>query len=140
VDERIIHAKLESLRLCLSRIRDKTPASVGILSNDIDLQDIISVNLERAVQVCVDIAAHIISESDEGTPASMGESFDSLHSLGIISQDLSLRMKKAVGFRNISVHAYQAIDWEIVYAIITTRLDDFTSFATSVTDTLDESG
>jgi len=30
------------------------------------------------------------------------------------------------------VHAYQEIDWEIVFAIITTRLDDSPAFASSI--------
>jgi len=43
--------------------------------------------------------------------------------------ELADRMKKAVGFRNISVHRYQNIDWSIVYSIVTERLDDFSAFA-----------
>lgn len=41
-------------------------------------------------------------------------------------------MNKAVGFRNIAVHAYQEINWEIVYAVITKRLVDFVEFARAV--------
>jgi len=43
----------------------------------------------------------------------MAESFETLHSQGVLSDELTLRMKKAVGFRNIAVHAYQEINWEI---------------------------
>ena len=38
-------------------------------------------------------------------------------------------MKKAVGFRNIAVHNYQEIDWEIVFNICHHKLDDFRTFA-----------
>ena len=38
-------------------------------------------------------------------------------------------MKKAVGFRNLAVHNYDAINWAIVHAITTQRLDDFKLFA-----------
>ncbi len=38
-------------------------------------------------------------------------------------------MIKAVGFRNVAVHTYQNIDWEIVYSIVTKNLTDFVDFA-----------
>ena len=39
----------------------------------------------------------------------------------------------SVGFRNIAVHAYQQIDWQIVYQIITGKLDDFKKIAQEIT-------
>jgi uncharacterized protein YutE (UPF0331/DUF86 family) len=41
-------------------------------------------------------------------------------------------MINAVGFRNILVHAYRKIDWNIVWKIIKDHLDDFTVFAREV--------
>jgi len=40
----------------------------------------------------------------------MAELFDALNRLQVISPSLADRMKKAVGFRNLAVHSYQAID------------------------------
>jgi len=132
MDKEVISVKLESLRRCVKRIEEKTPASAEILLSDNDLQDIICINLERAVQICVDLAAHLIASSDMPAAGSMAESFDQLHRLNHISPVMAVRMKKAVGFRNVAVHAYQEINWKIVYAIITTRLSDFVEYAKSV--------
>jgi uncharacterized protein YutE (UPF0331/DUF86 family) len=132
MDKEVISAKLESLRRCIRRIQDKTPTSAAILFEDNDLQDIICVNLERAVQTCVDLASHIVAESDLPAAGSMGESFEQLHRLDLISDELATRMKKAVGFRNVAVHAYQEINWKMVYSIITARLVDFVDFAKAV--------
>ena len=55
----VIKTKLESLRKCLDRIEAKKPGTLGDLLQDIDIQDIIALNLERSVQLCVDIANHI---------------------------------------------------------------------------------
>ena len=129
MDKEVISAKLEALRHCIQRIRDKTPASAAILLEDYDLQDIICLNLERAVQTCVDLASHIIAESDLPAAASMAGSFDQLRRLDLISDELATRMRRAVGFRNVAVHGYQAVNWNVVYAIITTRLTDFVEFA-----------
>jgi len=132
MDKEVISAKVETLRRCIQRIRDKTPISAAVLLEDYDLQDIICINLERAVQTCVDLASHIIAESDLQPAGSMAESFEQLRRLGLISDELATRMKKAVGFRNVAVHAYQEINWKMVYAIITTRLTHFVEFAKTV--------
>jgi uncharacterized protein YutE (UPF0331/DUF86 family) len=132
MDKEVIGAKIETLRRCVRRIREKTPAASSTLRDNYDLQDIISLNLERAVQTSVDLASHVISESDLPAAASMAEAFDRLQQLNFISEELAIRMKKAVGFRNIAVHAYQEIDWEIVFSIITKRLTDFVEFGKAI--------
>ncbi|MCX7086390.1 MAG: DUF86 domain-containing protein [Methylococcales bacterium] len=129
MDREIIAQKLESLRRCLQRIETKCPNDPSILISDIDLQDIISLNLSRAVQLCVDIGAHLISCMDLPPPNTMGQTFDQLEQSGLISDSLATNLKKAIGFRNIAVHNYDAINWQIVYSIITNHLLDFTEFA-----------
>lgn len=62
----------------------------------------------------------------------MGQTFDLLAKIGVINTELAIRMKKAVGFRNITVHNYEAINWQIVHAIATRHLDDFKDFAQAV--------
>lgn len=125
----VVLRKLESVRRCIERIESKRPADARTLEQDYDLQDIISVNLERAIQASVDIASVLLAERGEGTPATMGEAFPLLAQSGIIPADLAEGLRKAVGFRNISVHAYDKIDWAIVFGIVSTRLEDFRSFA-----------
>ena len=132
MDRDVVTAKLESLRHCVERVRTRTPASVEELSSFYDTQDIICLNLERAVQACVDIAAHIVSDTECTVPDSMAGTFDALERQGVLSRDLTERMRRAVGFRNISVHAYQTLDWEIVYSIATERLGDFVEYGLAI--------
>ena len=132
MDRDVVAAKLESLRHCVARIRARTPASVEELASSHDAQDIICLNLERAVQSCVDIAAHLVSHSDCPVPDTMAGTFEALERQGKLSRELADRMRRAVGFRNISVHAYQVLDWEIVHTIATQRLGDFVEFARAI--------
>jgi uncharacterized protein YutE (UPF0331/DUF86 family) len=62
----------------------------------------------------------------------MAAAFEALHTLCILSSDLTSSMKKAVGFRNIAVHNYQEIDWGIVFNICHHKLDDFRTFAQAI--------
>jgi len=108
------------------------------LASDSDLQDIVALNLTRAVQICVDIAAVGISDSPLPVPETMGGVFDALTELAVIDETLAGQMKAAVGFRNIAVHSYQNIDWAIVHRLCHERLDDFRRFAAEVSRVADE--
>jgi uncharacterized protein YutE (UPF0331/DUF86 family) len=132
MDQLIVGRKLDSLMRCLARVRDKCPADAEILRRDLDLQDVLVLNLSRAVQICVDLAVHLLSTWGLPPPESMGRSFDQLVDAGVLDEALALRMKKAVGFRNLAVHAYTDIDWDIVLAIASRHLIDFEAFARAV--------
>ncbi len=132
MSEEIIIPKITSLKRCLDRINSKLPFTIKKLKEDFDLQDIISLNLQRAVQICVDISAHIIAELDLKPSVSMAESFERLNAESIITKNICERMKKSVGYRNLAVHEYSTIDWEIVYSVVTKNLDDFKHFSREI--------
>jgi len=132
MDKEIVLNKLENLRRCMVRVQDKTPASLDLLIEDHDLQDIIVLNLERSVQTCVDIGLHMISELEVPVPDHMAQTFVCLKQAGYLDEKTAERMRKAVGFRNTAVHAYQGMDWEIVYRIITDHLTDFRDFSRQI--------
>ena len=132
MDAVILAEKLESLRRCIKRIEDKTPATATELIQDEDTQDILVLNLTRSVQLCVDIGSHVISTSEEPAPQTMGDVFTTLGKLKIISEGTCQHLRKAVGFRNIAVHNYEAINWEIVFAICRKSLQDFSRFAQEI--------
>lgn len=50
MDRDLIEARLESLRRCVERVAAKTPSTAEKLTLDADLQDVIALNLQRAVQ------------------------------------------------------------------------------------------
>ena len=132
VDTNLVLAKLESLERCIRRIEDKAPTTLQDLENDPDIQDIIVLNLERAVQQCVDLGLHILSTSGERSPRSMAQTFEILGNSGFLTQSLANRLAGAVGFRNIAVHEYESLSWPIVFSIIQKGLSDFRLFASAV--------
>ena len=132
MDRLVVAEKLESLRRCVQRIEDRRVQTAEALRADPDRQDVLSLNITRAVQLCVDLAAHVVSDTKQPAPQTMGETFDLLAAEGVISAALCKRMRGAVGFRNIAVHSYQAIDWDIVHAITHEGMDDFREFAAAI--------
>lgn len=129
----LVFEKIESLRNCIERLREKTPSSLAKLKTDLDAQDIVSINLERASQMCVDIAAHVASSHSASPAPNMAENFNVLKNKKIIKNNTALRMIKAVGLRNLLVHEYKKIDWKIIYIVLKQRLVDFEIFAREIT-------
>lgn len=132
MDRSVIDAKLESLRRCVQRLRDRRTENVQALAGDPDRQDIIALNLVRAVQTSTDIAAHIVAHNGWPVPSTMGESFALLAEHGVLPESVARSMRAAVGFRNIAVHSYERIDWAVVQGILDHHLADFDAFARAV--------
>jgi uncharacterized protein YutE (UPF0331/DUF86 family) len=138
MDEQLVAQKLESLRRCIQRVELKLPDSVETLLTDLDAQDIVSLNLTRAVQMSVDIASHWLAGHSESTaPKTMGQAFDALANSGVIEHELAIRMRKSVGFRNVMVHNYDDVNWEIVFSICQYHLSDFRAFAKVFSDLIE---
>ncbi len=128
----VLERKFSSLSRCLKRLTEKRPDTLSELEGNYDLQDIISINLERTVQISVDIAAFIISERDLRSTSTMAGAFASLESAGIIAKDISESLQKSVGFRNVSVHEYTEVDWKIIFNVLHHNLDTFRRFMQAV--------
>lgn len=138
MDREVVEQKLESLRRCLQRIQTKCPADANALAADLDLQDIVTLNLSRAVQLSVDIGAHLIAGMEVPPPGTMGQTFDLLAQQGVMGKELANGLKKSVGFRNIAVHNYDSINWHIVHSIVKNHLGEFSEFAKAIVEWLEK--
>lgn len=70
-------------------------------------------------------------------PDTMGQTFDLLAQKGVLNTELANRLRKAVGFRNVAVHSYESINWDIVHSIVKYHLADFAEFAKAVVSRLE---
>lgn len=127
VDQDVVLEKVASIQRCLRRIQEKTNLDPSSL-DDVDVQDIVVLNLQRAIQSAVDLAAHVIAEEGLGLPRSLKEHFELLSNSGVISDEVAARMQAMVGFRNIAVHEYERIDVRILKTILTKHLQDLVLF------------
>ncbi len=131
MDTDVIKTKLVSLQRCMERIRQKTPANAQQLAEDFDLQDILILNLQRAVQISIDIATSILADSP-AVPSTMAEAFLLLHKQGVLSEAVARKLAKSVGLRNIAVHEYTSLDWNVVYAVAHRHIEDFAEFGREI--------
>lgn len=138
VDRDILLAKIASIRKCLDRILKVTGGAPESL-NDQDVQDIFVLNLQRAVQAAIDLAAHLVADEKIGLPANLKENFTLLESRQVIDAPLSRRLQAMVGFRNIAVHDYRQLDLTILKSILEHRLGDLDTFLQVVTQRFHDS-
>jgi uncharacterized protein YutE (UPF0331/DUF86 family) len=130
-DKDVVLAKAASIQKCLRRIKEVTGLNPDTLG-EINIQDIFVLNLQRAVQSTIDLAAHVTASEGLGIPDTIKDNFLRLEQAGIISKDLSKRMQAMVGFRNIAIHDYQAINVEILKTILIQNLKDVEEFYTVI--------
>lgn len=131
VDQDVIIEKVSSIQAYIKRITDNIGDNIHSLSEP-NVQDIAVLNLQRAMQLTIDIALHVVSQEKLGVPKTLKESFELLSQQHIIERPLAETMKKMVGFRNIAVHDYQSIKSEILESIIQNHLKDLEEFYTII--------
>lgn len=131
VDRDLVLAKLETLERCLARI-ETVQARAGL--DALDRQDIVVLNLQRAVQAMLDLAAHVVAREGLGVPDDLAASFDLLRRAGFLDDELATRMRRMTGFRNVAVHEYRKLDANVVDSIVRHRLGDLRAFARAITE------
>lgn len=82
VDRQIVIAKAALIEKSVSRIRAKRPDSLERFLAEPDLQDIVMFNIIQALQGCIDLAAHVVSDEGYGMAGSMNEFFYLLEEQG----------------------------------------------------------
>ncbi|MDN5335075.1 MAG: hypothetical protein PWR02_101 [Synergistales bacterium] len=130
-DRDVVLAKVATIRKCLDRIRDVTDLDPGKLE-DIDRQDIFVLNLQRAVQACIDLASHAVAAEALGLPEKVRDNFSILREKGVVDPELASKMEKMTGFRNIAVRNYQALDLDILKSILSNNLKDLEDFSSAL--------
>lgn len=127
----IILSKVSNIQRCLKRIKEKTSLNPDSL-DDIDIQDIFILNLQRAIEASIDIASHIVASENLGLASTIKDNFILLYNADIINKELLNKMKAMVGFRNIAIHDYSSIDTDILKSILVNNLKDIEEFYTTI--------
>ena len=132
VDTDLILAKAGSVKRHLNRVFEKRNTDLGTFLKNIDIQESVLFNIQMAIQNCIDIAAHIISDEGFGIPGSTNEMFYLLEENGYLDNEITEKMVKAVGLRNLVVHEYSKIDLERIFEVTQKDITDLNEFLKSI--------
>lgn len=84
------------------------------------------------IELCVDIANHVISDKGYRVPVGYADTFKVLKEEGIFHGELQEAMEKMAKFRNILVHHYDRIEPSIMVDILNHRLKDFLRYREAI--------
>jgi uncharacterized protein YutE (UPF0331/DUF86 family) len=132
VDTDLILAKAGSVKRHLNRVFEKRNTDLRTFLKNIDIQESVLFNIQMAIQNCIDIAAHIISDEGFGVPGSTNEMFYLLEENGYLDNEITEKMVKAVGLRNLVVHEYSKIDLERIFEATQKDITDLNEFLKSI--------
>jgi len=136
VDKTLILRKLAELEEYLGQIKEYASITVNRYSKDWKAQRVVERTLQMMIEICADIAGHIISDKGYRVPATYADTFRVLYENGILNKDLFETMEKMAKFRNIIVHHYDKVDTEIVIGILKKDLKDFSAYKDAIINTL----
>ncbi len=121
--------KAATIERCVARAREEYAANPAEFATDFTRQDAAILNIQRACEAALDMGQHLIRRERLGVPQSSRDVFLLLAQGGWIDAALADRLKRMVGFRNIAVHDYQALQLSITVNIIEKHLDDFLRYS-----------
>ena len=132
VDSAILAAKLAMVRDAVDRIAAFLPPTPAGFRADRNAREIVTLNLFVAIQECLALASHILSDTAWGVPKSYGESFTMLADHGVIEPELAARMRSAAGLRNLLAHQYGIVDSDRLHEFARDRTEDLTAYSAAV--------
>jgi uncharacterized protein YutE (UPF0331/DUF86 family) len=130
--------KMATIVRCVERARAEHAQAGPAFKHDYTRQDAAVLNVTRAFEAAIDLANMVAYKRRLGVPGDARESIFLLERHGLIAPDLSSRLQKMIGFRNIALHQYQDLDFDIVEAVIRERLDDLLVLAERIRPELAE--
>jgi uncharacterized protein YutE (UPF0331/DUF86 family) len=129
-DQELIEKKLAFIETCLHELR--TMAKPAVIETDLKERRFIEHTLQICLQATQDVASHIVSDEKLGEPATNVELFTLLARAGWLEEQQARSLRAAIGFRNVVVHGYAAVDAAIVKDVVENHLSDIVTFVAAV--------
>ena len=132
VDHDIIMSKIDSIKRHVDRLKSIRKMKIHVFLDSDDTKDIAILNLQMAIQKCIDIGNHFYSEWDIGAPSSYGDVFEEMCRRKVLTRAMMKKMMLMVGLRNRIVHEYEELDYNKIHSFLKNDLNDFNTFLKQV--------
>ena len=124
--------KAAAIERCVARAREEFGSDREGFERSFTRQDAAILNIQRACEAALDMGQHLVRRQKLGVPQSARDVFALLAEGGWIDPKQADQMKRMVGFRNIAVHDYQALQLPITISILESHLGDFLDFSRAI--------
>ncbi len=132
MDKKRILAKLDELNSYLEEL-DKIKLNdfdeyKSSIENKRACERLLQISIETVIDICNIIATGL----KLGLPADEEDLIKKLENKKVFSKEIRIILNKMKGFRNILVHKYGVVDDELVFEVLSERLEDFEKFKEEV--------
>jgi uncharacterized protein YutE (UPF0331/DUF86 family) len=126
----IVTRKLTEMEETLRRLREHLPTDYEEFSRNWARQKVVERALQIMIEAMIDIGERLIA-LEGGLPAETSVAvMERLQALGVVSS--ASRYVPMVRFRNFLVHQYEQVDLNILYGIVSLKLEDVEAFGAEV--------
>ena len=130
----LVYKKLAFIEACVHELR--TLGRPEEVRTDLREQRFEAYTLQVAIQAALDVAAHVVSDERLGFASKNRDYFELLVKFGWLPKELAPVLHNMVGFRNILVHGYEAVDPAVVEKVTRDHLDDLLAFVKAIRERL----
>lgn len=137
IDKTIIYNLLEELQDYIYDLENMN-FTISELEENRDIQHLINHRLHTAVEICIDIAMHIASALELPGRDSAIDVILLLGKKQIISQKLATEFQKAPRLRNLLIHGYARVDYQMLFRDYKDDITQMKQFAYQIKVYLDK--
>ena len=120
----VVRKKLAALSIYLSDLKIHENASFDeFMKRHYEVERL----LELLLMTASDVVFHLLTAKGEPAPSSYRTAFLQAGEIGLISRELSTNLALGAGLRNILVHEYAEIDYDLLHKSIPSALRDMTA-------------
>ena len=124
----LIRVRCEEIEESLRRLERISEEPKEFFLANQDLKDIACYRLLVAMEAGLALCYHVCAKRLRKVPDDYAGCFALLGEAGIVSKDLSAKLKEMSKFRNLLVHMYWKVDYDALYELIQNRLPDLRQF------------
>lgn len=125
--------RLEDNLKTLKQLKDNYTQN-DILNNKVDEWGL-RYGLFESIQIIIDIACHVVSEKNLGTPKNYSECISLLVSNKYLKNDSGEKITRMIGLRNLLIHEYGIIEVSKLFDYLN-HLEDISDFIYEIRTTL----
>lgn len=137
IDREMMEKLLDELKDYIYDIENMDFSEEQLLKNR-DIQHLLNHRLHLAVEICIDIAMHIVSALELPGRDKAADAIILLGENKIISQKLADKFQKAPKLRNLLIHGYAKIDYRSLYRDYKDDLSQIKQFAGEIRNYLEK--
>lgn len=138
VDAETLRRRLRKLDELVGRLRELGGMPRGEFVGDPRARAAAERMLQVAIQICLDVGAHVLSERGVVDWEEYREVPARLADEGVLPRELADRLAQAAGQRNVLVHLYLEVDPELVHDTLAHDLDALVAFAERIDRLIEE--